>query len=802
MPSSTLLSSLYDFLSYRRGVVYAATLVIIGLCVLISRDVNVQEDIRSMLPDSPSELRVDFELMQQAPFARKVIVNLKRRSDADPMALTDAVESLRKEMSPPHFTHVVSSPSGLAERPFFALLFESLPNLSTEQDVANIAAGVTPQEIEDRMKQAYMRILSPEGWGLKGLAEIDPLGLRQMVLGKLGFLRLIPRMRLGQKIFLSEDGMNALLIADTNTAITDSRGAQEMLDHVQALVDKVIPPEIEVTLISGHRYAAANAEIIKRDVFVVLSFSTIAILAIFVFFLRNWRAVFVFLVPVAALCVAVAGISVIYDKISAITIGFGSVLLGISVDFALHIYFALRTGTRRSAAVITEVSRPILFGGMTTLATFGALLFSDLPGQRQIATFSVIGVGVSLIFSLVVLPQMLAAMPKSVHQANVRAAKESKGTRRWVIGMWSIMLVLCAWQGTKLHFDGDLRSISAVTTDIVSAEQRLAETWGDVRGTAMIFSEGRDLQSALEVNERLFNYLRNTPAADQIISLAPILPSMRTQLRNQARWVDFWSNGKGKEARKLMEQKGEPFGFSQRAFEAYFETLLAKPSPITPAALRRVGLGQLLDTFIVQAGGKVHVLTFVPDTPEIGALMGEGMGRPQDSRWVSQLRFGEMVSGTIGHDFVRYVIGAFLIVLFLLIVLFRNPGKVLYAMIPVITGLAFMCGMMGWLGIGFNLFNIIATILIIGLGVDYGIFMVCRISEGHSHRSERAVLVSGLTTLAGLGGLVLAKHPALHSIGLTVFLGIGAAIPGALLVIPALYRKKFGVETSVWKDLG
>jgi predicted exporter len=705
MPFSALLSSLYDFLSYRRGVVYAATLGIIGLCVLVSKDVNVQEDIRSMLPDSPSELGVDFELMRRAPFARKVIINLKRRSDSDPGTLNEAVESLRKEMSPPYFSHVVSSPGGLAESSFFVLLFDALPNLSSEQDIADIAAGVTPQEIEGRMKQAYMRILSPEGWGLKGLAEIDPLGLRQMILGKLRFLRLIPRMRLGQRTFLSEDGMNALLIADTHTAITDSRGAQEMLNHFQGLVDRIVPPEIEVSLISGHRYAAANAEIIKRDLFVVLGFSTIAIFAIFVVFLRNWRAIFVFLVPVAGLCVALAGVSLIYEEISAVTIGFGSVLLGISVDFALHIYFAFRTSIQGPTTAITEVSRPILFGGMTTLATFGALLFSSLPGQRQIATFSVIGVGVSLIISLIVLPQILAAMPKRVHRADVPAEKESKATRQWVIGMWSVMLVLCAWQGTKLHFDGDLRSISAVTTDIVSAEQRLAETWGDVRGTAMIFSEGRDLQSALEVNERLFNYLHNTAAVDQIISLAPILPSIRTQLSNQARWVAFWSHGKGKEARKLMQQKGEQFGFSQRAFEAYFETLLAKSSPMTPAALRRAGLGQLLDSFIVRTNGKVHVLTFVPDTPEISALM-EDDGRPRDTRWVSQLRFGEMVSRAIGHDFVRYIIGAFLIVLFLLSILFRSPRKVLYGMVPVITGLAFMCGTMGWLGIGFNLFNI------------------------------------------------------------------------------------------------
>jgi len=69
--------------------------------------------------------------------------------------------------------------------------------------------------------------------------------------------------------------------------------------------------------------------------------------------------------------------------------------------------------------------------------------------------------------------------------------------------------------------------------------------------------------------------------------------------------------------------------------------------------------------------------------------------------------------------------------------------------------------------------------------------VVCKISEGSNHATEKAVFVSGLTTLAGFGALVMARHPALHSIGVTVLLGIGAAIPSALFVIPALYQKKY-----------
>jgi predicted RND superfamily exporter protein len=129
-------------------------------------------------------------------------------------------------------------------------------------------------------------------------------------------------------------------------------------------------------------------------------------------------------------------------------------------------------------------------------------------------------------------------------------------------------------------------------------------------------------------------------------------------------------------------------------------------------------------------------------------------------------------------------------VLFLLLVLFRSLRPLLLALLPVLTGLVVMFGAMAWLGLELNLFNVVASILIIGLGVDYGIFMVCHGQQEQDLASARAVLVSGLTTLVGFGALVLAEHPALHSIGLTVLLGISAAVPTAVLVIPAFQLKR------------
>jgi uncharacterized protein len=81
------------------------------------------------------------------------------------------------------------------------------------------------------------------------------------------------------------------------------------------------------------------------------------------------------------------------------------------------------------------------------------------------------------------------------------------------------------------------------------------------------------------------------------------------------------------------------------------------------------------------------------------------------------------------------------------------------------------------------------SIMVIGLSVDYGIFIVCSKLEGHSDISFFAVSICAASSLIGFGVLAFAQHPALHSLGVTVLVGIGAAWPTAMLVSPVILRK-------------
>lgn len=781
-------ADLHRFFSGHRLLLMVSTLLIIGGSAIVALRIELTENIRPMLPDDRSETAINLRLLEKLPFARKVLINLSKEPEVGRSHLIDATDRLAGSMGPPYFSRVVFGPGVSATEAAYAWVLQSLPNLITKDDLHKLTMSLNPDTVQDRIADIYRQLITPEGMVFKNRLRADPLALYKIGFEKLMQVKLIPGVRLSHNHFISADGNNALILADTGIESTDFRAGKELIDHLHQIIVRSVPEDIQASFVSGHRYTVANADTMKQDVWIVLACSSIFILILFVVFFRNWQALYVFLTPFSVLCLATAGISVLYSKVSAVTIGFGAVLLGISVDFAFHVYFAARHPGSDQPGVAGEVARPVLLSGMTTLSAFSVLLFSSLPGQRQLAVFTLIGIVCALAISLVVLPHLIKpAKSGNVFSPPFNITKSSRKTRRAVIAGWLIALLICTLNIRSLRFDGELSKLFVAPDEIRAVENLLKRTWGDFRQSAMIFTEGADLQSALETNDRLYLALSKHVPPGQIVSLAPILPAESTQHVNRARWSAYWSGETGKAILETVAQKSRDIGFAPRAFEPFFQQITQPVSPVSVKQLKQAGWAPLLETFIIETGGRHQIMTLVPDTPEVLEAVARIKGAIPSLKLVSQNRIKLSTSQSISRDFFGFLTRASLVVIFLVGIFFRNFKKATLSLLPVITGVFVMAGTMGWLGIDFNLFNIIATLLVIGLSVDYGIFMVCRLSENVRHPTERAVLVSGLTTLAGFGALALARHPALNSIGITVLLGIGAAIPAALWVIPAFF---------------
>ena len=285
----------------------------------------------------------DFRLLQEAPFARKLVITVTAAPGVDGATLGAAVDRLSGALDPRLFSRVASGPGAGLQQRLLPWLLAALPDLASEADLAALRKDLSGDGVRKRLRRAYEELLGPEGWALKDVIRRDPLDLRRLALAKLRFVNLVPQVRLAGDRFVSADGRSALVLAETPVSVTDAAGAQA-IETAFAKARRMLPPGVSATLICAHRYTLANAKAIQGDLWRILSASSLALVLLFVVLLRSLRSIWVFLIPPAVLAVSGVAVLLVYGSVSAITVGFGAVLLGITVDFGIPVYYALRSG--------------------------------------------------------------------------------------------------------------------------------------------------------------------------------------------------------------------------------------------------------------------------------------------------------------------------------------------------------------------------------------------------------------------------------------------------------------------------
>ena len=127
----------------------------------------------------------------------------------------------------------------------------------------------------------------------------------------------------------------------------------------------------------------------------------------------------------------------------------------------------------------------------------------------------------------------------------------------------------------------------------------------------------------------------------------------------------------------------------------------------------------------------------------------------------------------------------------MVLVHFRSITCLLLALMPVFLGFLWMLGLMGFADIAFNPANIMTLPLVIGIGVTNGIHILNRFAEEQhpgilAKSTGKAVLVSGLTTVAGFGSLIIARHQGIASLGFIMSVGVSTCMLAGLTLLPAL----------------
>lgn len=154
--------------------------------------------------------------------------------------------------------------------------------------------------------------------------------------------------------------------------------------------------------------------------------------------------------------------------------------------------------------------------------------------------------------------------------------------------------------------------------------------------------------------------------------------------------------------------------------------------------------------------------------------------------------FRTMSQRIVGGFGTAVAVGAVL-VLAILLIDFRSPRDALLAATPLAMGAIWMMGAMRLFGIDFNFANLVGVPLIIGVGIDNGVHVMRRVQlEGERgiavviRHTGRAIVIASLTTMIGFGSLGLAAHRGMASLGIELFVGVGACLISSTVILPNL----------------
>lgn len=760
--------------------------LLLATCLVGTVFLRPVENIASMIPDDDSGLAEDFRLLQKAPFTSRVLIDVAAPPGTETSELAAAGDALAAALPTSLFLEVRGGPEISNPASFVLGMLDLLPAFFTEKDQIEVEKSLSPDATRQSLRECLLTLTSPEGLGMKGVLRRDPLGLRGLALSKLAHLRLSDSIRMEHGRFMSADGHHMLIIARPVTIMTDSNGARQIMEAFHR-AQASLPHGYTATLTGGLRHTLANATAIKSDMSTVLTASVAGLVLLFLTCLRSRAGLYAFLLPLAVLPAAAVATRLAFGSISGITLGFGSVLMGVAADYSIYVYFAMRSFPGSPQAALGRVAAPVWYGAATSLVSFAALLFSAMPGVRELAFFSLTGLSLAIFLALIVLPCCIKP-EDAIAWKPMRLSIKPLFTPRQALVLAILALAAGAYWGEKVHFDSDLRALSASGADIKQDETMMQAVWGSFRDRAMVFAKGTSLDDALEANRDFFTKAMAGGYSTGLISLAPMLPPMHVQSANMARWHALYTPERIAGLRAVVEPEAMRLGFTQDAFDPFWK-YLADPAPVhsTPERLRAIGLGEVVDLLLARDGNDALAISLMPDAPG-GPSLGGNLS--SQVRTVSQSRFAWELTTLIKTDFLRFILLALGGNLVLLYLFLRSVPLTLLSFLPTAAGLALLFGVMGALGLNLDLFGVIALPLIIGIGVDYGIFMAIAGAGSRNGATTRSVIVAGLSTIVGFGALALAKHPALHSIGLTVLIGISGAVLASCLLVAPLGRRE------------
>ncbi|CAB1217497.1 MMPL family transporter [Acinetobacter bouvetii] len=732
-------------------IVLSVLAITLGMAWL-KKDIHIQTNIFALLPESTHDQRLErAQQYVSGQLNDKVFVVLNAKDDA---ALNQATTLFKNTVAQSDLWKPLHAQ--VDSEQFAQLLYQRRAGLLTAADQKLLEQ----KDYAALAEQSLLQIMSP---GMPLTAELlqqDPLLLFPRYAMGLSSLQNNPDISLedGFATLRDEQGISRLLVLELKSSPYNidyqEKTAAWMKQLDQQLHQMQVEPHWTGTLLFA-QFGTTSAE---KEISTIGVGSTIGIFLLVLFGFRSVRPMLTEMIAVGTGClVAFAITHWVFGEIHLMTLVFGASLVGVCVDFSFY-FMAMQSQHRQidGFAVLKPLLPSLFMGLMTTLVAYVFLSFTPFPGFKQIAVFSMVGLAAAWITSVLLLPRLPALNAEPAIRSlsfigKARGFVQSRNRMRY--GLIALITVVAGSSLMFLQSNDDIRNLQSMDQKLKQEDQYVRERFMQQQSSEYFVVQGSTALE-LEQNEQKLleklQVLQTQNKLDSFQALGQWLPSKAQQQHNIQLLQAIPASALNEYAAALELNPADVRAWQQQ---------LARQPLLSSAEMAQHPLAFLQMS-------PTERLVLLQNVHDVNALQKLNSTQVQLLRPVNQL--SELFQQ---HRIqAQWLLIAALITLMIGLGIIYGIKSILPLVLPVTLALMTTFAIQAWLGVEINLFSIMGTFLIIGIGVDYAIFY----RHGHDHPQVvgMALFLCMMSTLLGFGLLSFSHTYAIHCFGLTVLLGV------------------------------
>ena len=521
-------------------------------------------------------------------------------------------------------------------------------------------------------------------------------------------------------------------------------------------------------------YSAFGTQSAKREISTIGTLSIVAIIVFILLSFHSLRPLFLTLFSIGiGVLAAITVCNLIFDKLHIITLVFGSSLVGITVDYSFH-YFSDSFQPQWSPwQGLKNVFQSITLGMASSVIAFLSLALTPFPGLKQMAIFSATGLFCAWLTVVLLFPlcsrhfkcshKMPFALARNIYLKSWPAFYKKN---RWVILLMATILGITGF--TRLHPVDDIHSMQKVNDQLLRQETQIKSLFQQKNDNQFFIVTGKNADEVIHNEQTLKKELDTLIQSQKLAGYAAIsnaYPSLEQQRKNYLLLKnELFDSGIVQQLLRSINMDEKHIIDIHAAFtsKANINLTLEQWLQAMPQQLQQQWLGCNQKTTTCASIVNLRGISNKKALEKLAANHPEYI-------WVDHVT----TINNILHEY-RLIAGAFIaaaiiVILILLGLSVSWRSAIVILSIPV-SAIILDVALLALTGTLFNLFNVFALLLVLGIGLDYAIFH--HLSEKHEQATSMAVILSMLTTLLAFGLLALSETTVIQAFGLTLSIGI------------------------------